>query len=306
MDPLPYAFLNSTFNLCYVPSPFPSGYNESDNDILSTASDESTLVENTEAIKILLENQPFVLYDDPSGTQDTVLVKSAQFRHFLAEEEQHKQWTVNVPWLATVLQKHEELWLGAFIPLQLLSLRRIMIMGDVDRESDENWRRCYSESLIAGSLTKVGEIQLDNRKRLTNHGTFYKSRLDYANMPPADRKGMYKLSFTVFGAVGEFKKVVYLSIKEIHHPEKQGIHLYASQVKNRVGFGTPSRTCRCSRGYGKENIQLWSEQSPLDSALRPSELSGLPLGDASMETRSNGRKRAGTSQGGVKVKRERL
>lgn len=56
-------------------------------------------------------------------------------------------------------------------------------MGDMDCKSNEKWRRHYGESLTAGSLTKDGEIQLDNGKRLTSYGTFYKSRLVYADMP---------------------------------------------------------------------------------------------------------------------------
>ena len=68
--------------------PFISNGHEPDvNNILSMVSDESTLVENSRIIKILLKNQPFILYNDPSDTQDIVLVRSTQFRRFLEQEE---------------------------------------------------------------------------------------------------------------------------------------------------------------------------------------------------------------------------
>lgn len=80
MDLLLHTRLNGSFQYTMWTEspdhiPLPSDRHESDIEAISSAgSDDSTIINNTKVIQILLESQPFILYDDPSATQDIVVI----------------------------------------------------------------------------------------------------------------------------------------------------------------------------------------------------------------------------------------
>ncbi|KAF3484305.1 uncharacterized protein GIQ15_03629 [Arthroderma uncinatum] len=283
-----YKLLVSMLPLLRPPKYFSSDRHRCDQeDTLSTTSEASTLVDNTETIQTLLTDQPFVPYKDPADPHDNVVIRSAPFRKFL-EKRNHMGFVASVPWLATALADHEPYWPGAFTVLQLICEQRVMTVADEKLERDKETQRSYGRSLIASSLEREGKIRLDHKNQITGQGKFYGCRLERAYMPREDisyegKTNGYGLDFMVHKN-GGFRIQVYPSEAEIHQPERRGIHLYASRLRTGAGDYARERCyrCVCDQECGKENIPPSPQYSTPDE--------GTNLGGS---VRPQGKKRSG-------------
>ncbi|KAM5455683.1 hypothetical protein MaudCBS49596_001584 [Microsporum audouinii] len=157
-----------TYKLLVSMLPRPPKYLSSDRhrydeeDTLSTA---PTLVDDTETIRTLMADQPFVLYEDPSDPHDTVVIRSAPFRKFLEENGNRMRFVASVPWLVTILANHKPRWPRAFTVLQLICKQRVVTVADEGLKQDKETQMSYGRCLIARSLGREGKIQLDSKNQ---------------------------------------------------------------------------------------------------------------------------------------------